>query len=304
MDGLGWIQRPNTTSPTFDYDPDLDYMQSDLGSPVDYKDYPASEWSSMYAFSDLQSLSPVQPCAQPDIDGILYRPNFEDDPWTSLRSTSSIQPNHGLGRSDFAEPFSRFNHPRTRALEVAPSWTGTDESFQLLDHASSTPCPGFESGCQLSSLHSYTNNTMYAPCDGTATDPELIAHAAYEPGSDFPGDVDSKLTCPYIDCGEQFANAADCKRHFNTFHDKDRQSYRCAHDGCVRAYKVWNRLDSFRKHAKRHHLDESQITVLVQRSRNRKQNGLHVALTTQKELSKIRTNELGSRLTKSHTLLK
>jgi hypothetical protein len=297
MDGLSWSQRPDATSPTFDFDLDLNSMQSDWGYNT------ASEWPSMNVFSDFESFSPVQSCAQPENDGIFYGPTIECEPWTPLRSTFLMQANHDQGRSDSAGPFSRSSQPRMKTFEEALSWTGTNGSFQLSDHASSTPYLDFESGCQLSSLNSYTNNTVCTPCDGTATDPEPSSHTPYEPEIDFPDDMDSKPSCHYINCGKRFANAADCKRHFNTFHNVDRQSYRCAHDGCVKAYKVWNRLDSFRKHAKRHDLDESQIKALVQRSCNREQNGLHVALTTQKGLSKIRPNELGSRFTKSHILL-
>ncbi|KAK7177784.1 zinc finger protein 32 [Paraphaeosphaeria sporulosa] len=291
--GLSWSQRSDATSPTFNLDFDLDSTQSDWWSPVD----------SIDAFSGFESLSPFQPCAQPEIDGRLYDPNIEYEPWNCLPSTSLTQANHDQERSDSAGLFGRFSQSRKRAFEEAPPCTGTNESFQLLDHTSSTPYLGFKSGCQLSSLNNYSNNTVCAPCDGTATDREPSSHTAYEPGIDFPSDVDSKLSCHYIDCGKRFANAADCKRHFNTFHNVDRQSYRCAHDGCIKAYKVWNRLDSFRKHAKRHHLDDSQMKALMQRSRNREHNGLHFALTTQKGLSKIGPNELVSRLTKSHILL-
>ena len=299
MAGLGWNLRPD--NPAFD----LDSTQGDSGSTVDCRGFASLEWPSMYSlsdFGDFESLLSVQEYAQHEIDGRLYGAISGHDPWSPLNPTSLMQTNHNEERSDSAGPFGRSSQAHKRAFEEAPPWPYTKETLQLFP-PSSTSYLDFETNYQTPSMNSYTNDPLSYPCDGTAIDPKPCSHAAYQSSTDLPDDVNSKWLCPYTDCGLKFTNAADCKRHFNTFHNLDRQSYRCAHDGCVKAYKVWNRLDSFRKHAKLHDLTQSQMEALVQRSRNKEHNGLHVALTTQKALSKIGPNELGSHLTKSHILL-
>jgi cytochrome c556 len=60
----------------------------------------------------------------------------------------------------------------------------------------------------------------------------------------------------------------------------------CAYAGCVRAYKVWNRLDSFKNHAKLHKPDDME--ALVKKSR-KNHDVLRVAITTQREAEKMQT---------------
>lgn len=303
---LGWCQHIDSTSSAFDFGLDMDFTRSDWGGPVHCRDYVPSEWSSLDAFSDYDSLSPVQLSPPPETDGRLYGANIECEPWNSLRSTYLIQANQDQGRSDSAGPFGRPWQPRNRVFEDASPWADANDTFEILNYASGTPYLDFEYDGQLSSMNGSTNNIDCGSYDRVAADVEPSSQTVCEPGLGFHDDVDPKLSCYYINCdkcGKPFVNATDCKRHFNTFHNVERQSYRCAHNGCVRVYKVWNRLDSFKQHARRHNLDESQIQALVQRSRNREHNSLHVALTTKTGLSKIRPNDLEKHLARSHILL-
>ncbi|KAF2127783.1 hypothetical protein P153DRAFT_358622 [Dothidotthia symphoricarpi CBS 119687] len=75
--------------------------------------------------------------------------------------------------------------------------------------------------------------------------------------------------CPVPTCTKQFTVNYDLCRHLKTIHmEPEEGGYMCAFEGCPKADKIWTRLDSFRKHVKRHsgvHVND----LVLQSSRSR-----------------------------------
>ncbi|KAH6642907.1 hypothetical protein C7974DRAFT_372761 [Boeremia exigua] len=95
--------------------------------------------------------------------------------------------------------------------------------------------------------------------------------------SDSPG-LRRKFACPQLGCAAEFKHNADLNRHLKTIHSQAGRGYRCAYEGCSKAYKVYMRLDSFKMHAAKQH-GIVDVEDLVQNSR-REHQGLPVSVTT------------------------
>lgn len=68
-------------------------------------------------------------------------------------------------------------------------------------------------------------------------------------------ELETRFRCTVRDCKVTLKNSTDLPRHLNSVHYRSHRkgtSYRCAFEGCPKAYKVWTRLDSFKKHARQH----------------------------------------------------
>lgn len=97
----------------------------------------------------------------------------------------------------------------------------------------------------------------------------------------------SKKLCPYPECTEKFSYRSDLNRHVKTKHSETGNGYRCAFQGCPKAYKVWSRLDSFKKHAKYQHKVKKPADVqgLVKKSCT-EHHGLPFSVTTPKMMTR------------------
>lgn len=102
-----------------------------------------------------------------------------------------------------------------------------------------------------------------------------------EPGLSRPRAHVSKSICPKPGCGKDFSYSADLSRHVKTMHSEAGRGYRCKIEGCNKAYKIWQRLDSFKKHTRTQHLSGGVADVkgVVSKSRT-DQHDLPVFLTT------------------------
>lgn len=102
-----------------------------------------------------------------------------------------------------------------------------------------------------------------------------------EPGLSHPRAHVSKSICPKPGCGKDFSYSADLSRHVKTMHSEAGRGYRCKIEGCNKAYKIWQRLDSFKKHTRTQHLSGGAADVkgVVRKSRT-DQHDLPVFLTT------------------------
>jgi hypothetical protein len=90
-----------------------------------------------------------------------------------------------------------------------------------------------------------------------------------------------KSVCSERNCGKEFSYSADLSRHIRTMHSEAGRGYRCTVEGCNKAYKVWHRLDSFKKHVRTQHQlgGAADVKGVVSKSRT-EQHGLPVFVTT------------------------
>jgi len=167
-------------------------------------------------------------------------------------------------------------------------WSRPDDSMQLLVNTGSHLYHDLEA---VSNAIPGQHDMELEPCwseTGTATFSDTTSNVPYEPESKPPQDASTILSCSYDGCSVPFKNVADRKRHLNTIHNQAGQSYMCAHAGCVRAFKVWNRLDSFKNHAKLHNPGDIDSLINSSADRSRKERkGLRVAVTTQAKFEKM-----------------
>jgi hypothetical protein len=186
--------------------------------------------------------------------------------------------------SNSVYPLAQFDKPRPRAFAEALLWPRPDDSTQLLGHTGSHLHLDFEpSSYPLQSQHDMDLDLCYSN-NGTTIDLDSISNVPYEPEIEIINSANTRLSCYHDGCKVQFNNVADRKRHLKTIHNEAGQSYMCAYAGCVRAYKVWNRLDSFKNHAKLHKPDDME--ALVKKSR-KNHDDLRVAITTQRDAAEM-----------------
>ena len=259
IDGLRWNQHYDSTCPPFDA-------------------YPAqSEWSAFDARSNNTISSSALPTGE-NSDSLLGLRNYEQSAYDRRHYGTTID--HAL-----------FTPPCPASL------MSLDDSTHLLDHTGSHLRLDFEASSHPPPNQHDIDLDFSCLTNGTAIDLDSGSNVAYEPEIGSPNGTSTRLSCHHHGCEVQFNNVADRKRHLKTIHNEAGQSYMCAYVGCVRAYKVWNRLDSFKNHAKLH--KPNDMEALVKKSRKQR-DGLRVAVTTQKKLSQCRPNELGSHLSSSH----
>jgi hypothetical protein len=97
----------------------------------------------------------------------------------------------------------------------------------------------------------------------------------------------AKSVCPEPGCGKDFSYSADLGRHVKTMHSDSGTGYRCTFEGCNKAYKIWHRLDSFKKHTRTQHPSDGAADVkgVVRKSRTN-QHDLSVSVTTPEMIRK------------------
>jgi hypothetical protein len=108
-----------------------------------------------------------------------------------------------------------------------------------------------------------------------------------------PREHKTRFACSHPGCSVSFKHSADLTRHSKTIHKKAESNYKCAFEGCPKAYKVWTRLDSFKKHARHHGIEK--LDGLVRNSR-RDSRDLPVSLVTPSMMSQKGVPESHSRL--------
>lgn len=210
-------------------------------------------------------------------------------------SVSMVSPDDFQSCSTPVYLFAQVDNPR--ALAEPLPWSCPDDSTQLLHHTGSHLRLDFEASSHPPPRQHVLDIDLSCSSNRAATDFDSISSVPHEPETETPNSANTRLPCNHDGCEVHFNNVADRKRHLKTIHNEAGQSYMCAYVGCVRAYKVWNRLDSFKNHAKLHKPDDME--ALVEKSR-RERSGLRVAVTTQGKLRKFRPSELGSHLSRSH----
>lgn len=205
-------------------------------------------------------------------------------PYEGLHETT-----HGFPVDHFAPELKSSLPPSPVGLDGAHSCHGSNESpgsHQQL-RTKSDPEEAFSF---LEFDHDYLSSidggNIFFPGDESVFNGELSPSTVYESAISSRTDSRSKVTCLHSGCRAKFSNLADRKRHIKTIHEAG-ESYRCAFNGCAKAYKLWTRLDSFRNHAKSHR--PSNLEALVRMSRTDR-HGLPVSVITQGSgLSKSRT---------------
>lgn len=110
----------------------------------------------------------------------------------------------------------------------------------------------------------------------------------------------NKTLCSYPECTEKFSHKSDLTRHVKTKHSETGNGYRCAFKGCPKAYKVWLRLDSFKKHVKDQHKMEKPADVqgLVKKSCT-EHHGLPFSVTTPRMMTRSGLLRPGARSSSS-----
>jgi len=226
-----------------------------------------------------------------------YNAPIDHTPFSTPCSVSSMPLDDYQSYYSSVYPLAHGHNPVPNAFAEPLPWSRSHDSTQLLVDAGSHLCLDLEdSSHKLPTQYDMDLDSCWSD-NGAAIDLDSISNVTNEPEIENLDDSISRLSCYHDGCRIQFKNVADRKRHLNTIHNEAGQSFMCAHLGCVRAYKVWNRLDSFRKHAKLH--NPKDMDALVEKSR-KKGDGLRVAVTTQAKLRRCRPGELDSRLSKSH----
>jgi hypothetical protein len=217
-----------------------------------------------------------------------YDASFDHPLFSNSCSVSSMLLDDFQSSSNSVYRLVHDHNPAPQTLTETLPWSRPDDSMQLLVNTGSHLYHDLEAVSHaLLGQHDMELESCWSE-NGTAPISDPISSVLYEPERETPNDASTMLSCSHDGCTVQFKNVADRKRHLNTIHNQAGQSYMCAHAGCVRAFKVWNRLDSFKNHAKLHNPRDMESLIDSSVDRSRKEGkGLRVAVTTQAKFEKM-----------------